>query len=60
MEPAMSESKIFVKDPTCGMTVDEATSLHSVRDGKTYYFCSDQCQQNFASLSAGLSKTCCG
>jgi YHS domain-containing protein len=56
----MSELKTFAKDPTCGMTVDEATSPHSDRDGKTYYFCSDQCQQNFASLSAGLSKTCCG
>jgi len=60
MEHAMSESKNFSKDPTCGMTVDEATSLHSDRDGKTYYFCSEQCQQNFVSLSAGQSKTCCG
>ena len=56
----MSESKTFAKDPTCGMTVDEATALHSDRDGKTYYFCSDQCQQKFVSLSAGQSKTCCG
>jgi Cu+-exporting ATPase len=56
----MSESKIFAKDPTCGMTVNEATSLHSDRDGKTYYFCSDQCQKTFVSLSAGQSKTCCG
>ena len=60
MEHAMSETKTDTKDPVCGMTVDPTTSVHTDRDGKTYYFCSDQCQQNFASLSAGLSKTCCG
>jgi Cu+-exporting ATPase len=56
----MSETKTFAKDPTCGMSVDEATSLHVDRDGKTYYFCSDQCQQKFQSVSAGESQTCCG
>jgi YHS domain-containing protein len=59
-ELAMSELKTFTKDPTCGMEVDEATALQSVRDGKTYYFCSDQCQQTFQTISAGESKTCCG
>jgi len=56
----MTELKKFSKDPICGMTVDEATSHHSERDGKTYYFCSEQCQQKFVTLSAGQSKTCCG
>ncbi len=56
----MSETKTAIKDPVCGMTVDPAKSLHSDRDGKTYYFCSEPCQQQFVSLSAGQSKTCCG
>jgi len=54
----MSESKTFGRDPSCGMAVDEATSQHSMRDGKTYYFCSDPCQKAFESVSEGTSKTC--
>lgn len=38
-------------DPSCGMMVDEGKSkaegLTSVHRGKTYYFCSPQCKQNF-------------
>ena len=30
-----------------GMIVDEATALHAERNGKTFYFCSDHCQQKF-------------
>lgn len=29
------------------MTVDEATSLHEVRDEQTSYFCSEHCRENF-------------
>lgn len=56
----MSESTVFTRDPSCGMRVGEATSPHSVRDGKTYYFCSEICLKRFASLSAGQAKTCAG
>jgi Cu+-exporting ATPase len=56
----MSETKTVTKDPVCGMTVDPTTSLHTNRDGKAFYFCSDQCQKKFDSLSSGQSKTCCG
>ena len=49
----MNESKSETKDPFCGMIVDEATSIHAERDGKTYYFCSDSCQQKFQSTSDG-------
>jgi Cu+-exporting ATPase len=47
------------------MTVDEATALHADRDGKTFYFCSDQCRQRFLSTPAGAkpvekSGGCCG
>ncbi len=39
----------MMKDPTCGMTVDEATSLPAERDGQTFYFCSERCRQKFLS-----------
>ena len=45
----MKETKSVTKDPVCGMTVDEATSLKAERDAKTFYFCSDQCRQKFLS-----------
>lgn len=34
-------------DPICGMTVDEATARSGVRDGKSFYFCSENCRQKF-------------
>jgi len=38
----------LVHDPVCGMSVDPATAEHSsVREGKTYYFCSRGCQETF-------------
>lgn len=56
----MSDAKIFAKDPSCGMSVDTATALHSERDGKTYYFCSEPCQEKFLVVSSGKSETCNG
>ena len=57
--------KKTTKDPICGMTVDESTALHAERDGKTFYFCSDHCQQKFLSTPNGAktekkSNSCCG
>mgnify|MGYP000855469501 CR=1 FL=1 len=46
----MKESKSATKDPICGMTVDEATAVHTERDGETFYFCSDHCRQKFLRL----------
>ena len=43
----MNETTSVIKDPVCGMTVDEATAIHAERDGKKYYFCSDVCRQKF-------------
>ena len=35
-------------DPVCGMDVDPKTATHmSERNGKTYYFCSKECKQDF-------------
>ena len=61
----MKESQSMTKDPTCGMTVDEAPALHAERDGKAFYFCSDHCRQKFLFTSAGAnpeekSGGCCG
>ena len=61
----MTESKSVTKDPICGMTVDQATALHTERDGKAFYFSSDHCRQKFLSTPAGAKpeeKTggCCG
>lgn len=37
------------KDPVCGMMVDPQTAKEKmVYRGKTYYFCSDHCQKQFA------------
>jgi YHS domain-containing protein len=36
------------KDPVCGMTVNsQKAAAASVRDGKTYYFCSGSCRDKF-------------
>ena len=37
----------MAKDPICGMTVDEETSLHAARDGQAFYFCSEHCRERF-------------
>jgi len=37
-----------MKDPVCGMDVDEKTSQYKTRYGKeTYYFCSQTCKIQF-------------
>lgn len=50
-EPALAVRAGQVKDPACGMKIDAATATSAgntlVRDGTTYYFCSDRCKQNF-------------
>ena len=37
----------MVEDPVCGMTVDKSTSLFSDFEGQHYYFCSEDCKQEF-------------
>lgn len=49
----MKASLTATKDPICGMTVDESTALHSQRDGKTFYFCSNNCLQKFLATPVG-------
>ncbi len=40
-------AKATVKDPVCKMDVDPARALKAERDGKTYYFCSEYCKEQF-------------
>ena len=42
----------MAKDPICGMTVDESTSLRVERDGQTFYFCSEHCRKKFLAQPA--------
>lgn len=61
----MIKSESVTKDPICGMKVDKATALHTERDGKTFYFCSDHCRKEFISKPSGAkievkSGSCCG
>ncbi|MGD9724998.1 MAG: heavy metal translocating P-type ATPase [Alphaproteobacteria bacterium] len=46
MAPASSPGE-RAKDPICGMMVAKATALKTERSGRTYYFCSPQCQRTF-------------
>jgi Cu+-exporting ATPase len=43
----MKEPADRVTDAECGMPVDRAKAHHLQRDGATYYFCSESCQQKF-------------
>ena len=38
----------MAKDPVCGMQIDEKTAAaQSTYQGKTYYFCSQDCKKTF-------------
>ena len=37
----------ILKDPICGMPVDPATAINLIHEGKTFYFCSELCRQEF-------------
>ena len=37
----------MMKDPVCGMQVDEKKSPTSVSEGKNYAFCSQACKDKF-------------
>jgi Cu+-exporting ATPase len=40
-----------IKDPICGMEVDEAKAIKFAQDGLVYYFCSEHCRQKFLAQS---------
>ena len=39
----------MTEDPICGMKVDEESALKAERGGKTFYFCSEHCRNEFLS-----------
>ncbi len=43
----------MIKDPVCGMTVDEKSAVSAVKDGMEYFFCSTHCRKKFLSGEAG-------
>ena len=42
-----NEATTTAVDPICGMEVDASTALSAEKDGKTFYFCSPGCKQEF-------------
>ncbi len=39
----------MAKDPVCGMQVDDKTAEASAQhQGRTFYFCSHECQEKFS------------
>jgi len=48
-------------DPICGMTVGEKTARSAVRDGVTFFFCSEGCLRKFTGDAApAATPPCCG
>ncbi len=35
------------RDPVCGKTVDKSTPFQEELEGKTYFFCGEECQDEF-------------
>lgn len=51
----------MVKDPVCGMNVDEETAaLKSEHMGKTYYFCNQTCKATFDRSPDKYTRGHCG
>ena len=38
---------VLHKDPVCGTFVAESTEFKSVKGGRTFYFCSGECREEF-------------
>jgi len=50
------EAAPMVKDPVCGMNVDETKTKHSSTfQGETYHFCSAGCKARFDADPAGYA-----
>jgi Cu+-exporting ATPase len=46
----------MVKDPVCGMVVDDKTAIKADIEGRQFYFCSSNCMKTFANPEKELSK----
>jgi YHS domain-containing protein len=47
-QPAATLGGELVKDPVCGTFVSIQSKYSRVAEGKTYYFCSEECKTRFA------------
>ena len=50
LAPSPTETRFFrmTTDPVCGMDLEESQAKASAEfEGKTYYFCSDACREEF-------------
>src|SRR5262245_49633212 len=41
---------MMVRDPICGMMVDDATAIEATRDGRRYHFCCEHCRKKLLAL----------
>lgn len=46
----------MVKDPVCGMVVDEKTAMHAEIGGRTFYFCAPVCMHTFTEPEKELAR----
>ncbi|MFN0149628.1 MAG: heavy metal translocating P-type ATPase [bacterium] len=46
--PAHAQPESSLKDPVCGMTVTPESRHRHEHEGRTYFFCSEQCKVKFA------------
>ncbi len=44
-----------VKDPACGMEINKSDAVTLEKDGRTQYFCSDECKNEFQNSGASVS-----
>ncbi|MCL7486950.1 MAG: YHS domain-containing protein [Desulfobulbaceae bacterium] len=44
---------VLVEDPVCHTLVPKHQAIRLRRDGKTYYFCSDECCDKFSESARG-------
>ncbi|MBI2085601.1 MAG: YHS domain-containing protein [Candidatus Aenigmarchaeota archaeon] len=47
---------MLVRDPVCGMDVDEKSAIKKEHKGKFYFFCSKNCEQNFSNNPEKFAK----
>jgi Cu+-exporting ATPase len=43
-------------DPVCGMTVDRSKAPIADHDGRTFYFCSEHCREQFLADPDGFTR----
>ena len=47
MSTKSTRTKVRVMDPQCGESVDPETATRLNWEGKTYFFCSEECKAQF-------------